>query len=62
MAPGDMDLAKALTAAEPAAHVGDHPEDGEPVEAGIGRYGPYVKHGRTYANLDEVPTRSSPSG
>ena len=34
--------------------VGDHPEDGEPVEAGIGRYGPYVKHGRIYANLPEV--------
>jgi DNA topoisomerase-1 len=24
------------------------------VEAGIGRYGPYVKHGRIYANLPEV--------
>ena len=34
--------------------MGDHPEDGEPVEAGIGRYGPYVKHGRIYANLPEV--------
>jgi DNA topoisomerase-1 len=24
------------------------------VEAGIGRYGPFVKHGRIYANLKEV--------
>jgi DNA topoisomerase-1 len=28
-------------------------KDGEPVEAGIGRYGPYVKHGRVYANLGD---------
>ena len=25
-----------------------------PVEAGIGRYGPYVKHGAKYANLPDV--------
>ena len=29
-----------------------HPEDGEPIIAGIGRFGPYVKHGKTYANID----------
>ena len=32
--------------------VGKHPEDGEPIIAGIGRFGPYVQHGKTYANLD----------
>jgi DNA topoisomerase-1 len=32
--------------------VGKSPEDGEPILAGIGRYGPYVQHGKTYANLD----------
>ena len=26
--------------------------DGEPIIAGIGRFGPYVQHGKTYANLD----------
>jgi DNA topoisomerase-1 len=31
------------------------------IEAGIGRYGPFVKHGKTYANLKDVPTRCSPS-
>ena len=39
--------------------VGQHPEDGEPILAGIGRFGPYVQHGKTYANLeagDEVLT------
>ncbi|MBN2761035.1 MAG: DNA topoisomerase I, partial [Rhodobacteraceae bacterium] len=34
--------------------VGPHPEDGEMIEAGIGRYGPFVKHGKKYANLPEV--------
>jgi DNA topoisomerase-1 len=33
--------------------VGIHPEDNEPIIAGVGRFGPYVKHGKTYANLEE---------
>ncbi len=28
-------------------------EDGEPILAGIGRFGPYVKHGKIYASLEE---------
>ena len=32
--------------------VGRHPEDGEPIRAGIGRFGPYVQHGKTYASLE----------
>ena len=28
-----------------------HPESGEPILASIGRYGPYVQHGKTYANI-----------
>jgi len=39
-----MDLPRAL---------GEHPKDGKKVEAGIGRYGPYVKHGSIYASLKE---------
>jgi DNA topoisomerase I len=34
--------------------VGRHPEDGEPIMAGIGRFGPYVLHGKTYANLENT--------
>ncbi len=52
--PEDMTLEKALTLLSLPREIGPHPEDGEMVEAGIGRYGPYVKHGRLYANLPEV--------
>ncbi|PYE84991.1 type I DNA topoisomerase [Pseudoroseicyclus aestuarii] len=49
-----MDLEKALRLLNLPREIGTHPEDGEKVEAGIGRYGPYVKHGRIYANLPDV--------
>ncbi len=53
-APDEIDLEKALMLLSLPREIGPHPEDGEPVEAGIGRYGPFVKHGRLYANLPEV--------
>jgi DNA topoisomerase-1 len=34
--------------------IGKHPEDGQPIVAGIGRFGPYVLHNKTYANLENV--------
>ncbi len=33
--------------------VGVHPERGEPIEAGIGRFGPFVRMGSVYASLDK---------
>lgn len=49
-----MDLEKALMLLNLPREIGPHPEDGVTIEAGIGRYGPYVKHGSRYANLPEV--------
>ncbi len=49
-----IDLEKALTLLSLPRDVGPHPEDGEMITAGIGRYGPFVKHGKKYANLPEV--------
>ena len=49
-----IDLEKALMLLDLPREIGPHPDDGEMVEAAIGRYGPYVKHGRTYANLPDV--------
>ena len=53
----DMDLDKGLRLLRLPREVGNHPEDGKPILAGIGRYGPFVLHDGTYANLptaDEV--------
>lgn len=49
-----VDLERALALLSLPREIGLHPEDGVPVEAGIGRYGPYVKHGAKYANLPDV--------
>ncbi len=53
----DIDLEKALLLLSLPRDVGPHPEDGEMITAGLGRFGPFVKHGKIYANLqspDEV--------
>jgi DNA topoisomerase I len=53
VAPEDMVLERAIALLSLPREVGRHPEDGEPIKAGIGRYGPYVQHDKTYANLDD---------
>jgi DNA topoisomerase I len=50
--PSAVDLDMALKLLSLPREVGRHPEDGEPILAGIGRFGPYVQHGKTYANLE----------
>ena len=39
--------------------LGEHPQKNAPVTAGTGRYGPYVKVGRTYASLPKNSTVES---
>ncbi|MFY0692308.1 MAG: type I DNA topoisomerase [Paracoccaceae bacterium] len=51
---GDVDFDKAMMLLSLPREIGPHPEDGEMIEASIGRYGPYVKHGRIYANIGSV--------
>ena len=48
---GDVDLEKALALLALPREVARHPESGDPIVAGIGRYGSYVQHAKTYANL-----------
>jgi DNA topoisomerase I len=48
----DVDLDRALALLALPREVGRHPETGEPILAGIGRFGPYVQHGKTYASLE----------
>ena len=50
--PDDVDLERALQLLSLPREVGRHPEDGEPIKAGIGRFGPYIQHGKTYASLE----------
>lgn len=52
----DLDRALALLAqsgkaAGPLRVLGNHPASGDPVDVRKGRYGPYVKHGKTNASL-----------
>ena len=47
----DVTLEKALALLALPREVARHPTSGDPILAGIGRYGSYVQHGKTYANL-----------
>jgi DNA topoisomerase I len=53
-APSSIDLDKALQLLGLPREVGTHPESGKPITAGIGRYGPFILHDGTYANLPDV--------
>ncbi|MCD1636769.1 type I DNA topoisomerase [Martelella mediterranea] len=52
--PEDIDLEKALRLLALPRDVGPHPEDGKMITAGLGRYGPFVLHDGTYANLESI--------
>lgn len=53
-APDTLDLERALQLLSLPRQLGAHPEDGAPVETNLGRFGPYVKWNKTYANLPDA--------
>jgi len=57
--PTDINLDTALRLLALPREIGRHPETGEPITAGIGRYGAYIKHGGSFTSLaadDDVLT------
>ena len=51
MDPGSLDLDRALRLLSLPRLLGPHPESGDEISAGIGRFGPYLKLGATYKSL-----------
>jgi DNA topoisomerase I len=57
--PAELDLDTALRLLALPRELGRHPETGEVIIAGIGRFGPYIKHGAVFKSLgaeDDVLT------
>ena len=53
MTPADVDLEKALSLLALPRDVGEHPETGKMIKAGIGRFGPFVQHDGKFASLQK---------
>jgi DNA topoisomerase-1 len=49
-----IDHERALALLSLPRDVGKHPETGKMISAGLGRYGPFVLHDGTYANLESI--------
>ena len=52
--PASLSLEQALRLLALPREVGVHPEDGKMITAGLGRYGPFVLHAGTYANVSDI--------
>jgi DNA topoisomerase-1 len=53
MSAADVDLDTALRLLTLPREVGIHPETGKKITAGLGRFGPFILHDGTYANLKD---------
>ena len=51
MDPESVDLQLALALLALPRDVGPHPETGDMITVGIGRYGPYIRHGDVYVSV-----------
>lgn len=51
MDPSEVNLDVALQLLSLPRLLGEHPETGKPVQAGVGRFGPYIVHDGVYASL-----------
>ncbi|WP_395830044.1 type I DNA topoisomerase [Elstera sp.] len=49
--PADVDLDRAISMLALPRSIGKHPETGDELTAGVGRFGPYIKHGKAYTSL-----------
>ncbi|MEX0718680.1 MAG: type I DNA topoisomerase [Planctomycetaceae bacterium] len=54
--PEDVDLDRAIELLKLPRKLGEHPETGKQVSAGIGRFGPYVLHDKVYKSFDKGGT------
>ena len=52
--PASIDHEKAVALLSLPRDIGQHPETGKMISAGIGRYGPFLLHDGGYANLESV--------
>ena len=50
----DIDFERAMQLLSLPREIGMHPETGTPITAGLGRYGPFILHDGTYANLENM--------
>jgi len=50
----ELNLDQALRLLALPREVGAHPEDGKMISAGLGRYGPFILHAGTYANVADI--------